>query len=141
MIFVVCAFAFVLALSSSPVLASAFEIAAACPEASDSGTLAARIQVLERWKQAEQGIGPPTRIDNKGTEPCSCSSAGAGRIHAMTRPIWAGLAAACLIYLLYTAWATWQALDSIGSSHRLLNIGIIILLGWLGGECIKRARD
>jgi hypothetical protein len=57
----------------------------------------------------------------------------------MQRGVWIGLGIGCGVYMLYTAWATYNALDTISTQHRLLNIGLIVAFGWIGGQCFKRA--
>ena len=57
----------------------------------------------------------------------------------MHRALWAGLGIGCGVYLLYSVWATYRALNIISTEHRLLNIALIIAFGYVGGECFKRA--
>jgi hypothetical protein len=44
----------------------------------------------------------------------------------------------CLVYLLYTAGQRHEHLYVIPTPQRLLNIGLIIAFGCVGGECVKR---
>jgi hypothetical protein len=57
----------------------------------------------------------------------------------MNQGIYLGLAVGCLVYLLYTAWQTYEQLHVISTPQRLVNIGIIIAFGYVGGECGTRA--
>ena len=54
-----------------------------------------------------------------------------GALPGMRSAIWAGLGIGCGVYVIYSAWATWNYLYVISDAHRLLNIGLMIALAYV----------